>query len=53
MGDMTIFDFARMAAQAERHIVELFDGALRGGLVDEAEKDLPDRAPRQAKESSG
>jgi hypothetical protein len=53
MGNMTIFDYARMAAQAELRIVELFDGALRGSLADDAEKDLPDRAPRQGKESSG
>lgn len=53
MGNMTIFEYARMAAQAELRIVELFDGALRGGLVDAEESDLPDSAPRQGKESSG
>jgi len=53
MGNLTIFDYARMAAQAGLRIVVLFDGALRGGLADEAEKDLPDYASRQGKESSG
>jgi hypothetical protein len=53
MGNMTIFDYARMAAQAELRIVELFDGALRGGLADDEENDLQYYAPRQGKESSG
>jgi hypothetical protein len=54
MGKMTIFDYARMAAVAEQRIIEFFDGALRGGLADRAEKDLPDRAQaRQGEESSG
>lgn len=53
MGNKTIFDYARLAAQAELRIVEFFDGALRGSLANEAETDLQDYASRRGKESSG
>lgn len=50
---MTIFDYARMAAQAEKQILELFEKALRDGAARAAEKDLPNSAPRQGRKSSG
>lgn len=51
---MTIFDYARMAAQAEKQVLELFSGALSGGLASESKKDLPDSARvRQGKKTSG
>lgn len=54
MGDMTIFDYARMAKQAEEHILELFEGSLRADEADRQDVDLPDSAPsRQGEDSSG
>ena len=54
MGETTIFDYARMAKQAEQHMLEIFEGSLRGDEADRQDDDLPDRAQsRQGEDSSG
>lgn len=55
MSKKTIFDYAKMAAQAEQRILELLDGALRDDFAAErSEKDLQTRAhPRRGQEPSG
>jgi hypothetical protein len=52
----TIFNYARVAAQAEQRLLELLDGALRDDLAEEdsSEVDLRSNAqPRQGQDSSG
>ena len=55
MSKRTIFDYARLAAQAEQRILDLLDCALCDELAqDGSETDLRDSAqPRQGQDSSG
>ena len=55
MSTKTIFDYARLAAQAEQRILDLLDSALREEYAaDRSDVDLHDSAqPRQGQDSSG
>jgi len=55
MGHKTIFDYAKMAAQAEQRVLQLLDCALHDRVIeDRSAMDLRKTAqPRQGQESSG
>ena len=55
MSKKTIFDYARLGAQAEQRILDLLDNALHSELADDcSDEALQDSArPRQGQDSSG
>jgi len=55
MSSQTVFQYARLAAEAEQRILELLDSVLRDQPADErSEEDLQKSAPpRQGQGSSG